>query len=482
MMQPPDGQHTRLNPQTRNVLQLGVGFFFIFLAFNSQGFIEESVLDSFAASDVVQQHDGYTSLAIIYASFTVLNFAAAPIVGRIGPRWAMVFGGLSYALFQAGFLFLNRWYLFGSSALLGLGAAVIWTAQGKYLAMNSQEETAGKHSGLFWALSQACQACGGLFLLLVFLFQHDPQHTSFSQSTVQLLYATFTAVTLLGVLILAFLRLSSTQNRRPSSSPTLSDQLDPINQTQQNEVEQQQQQQQQAIASHFDILKSTFRLAATRRMAIFAPVFMYTGCVLSFWSGIYPTAIVNTEMFHMNYGVDPKILLALNAILQGIGQTSSGFLFGILDTKTRAIGRNRIVLLGSLVHLVAFAGIYANIPSDAPFGKTLEEGRIFSPRIWLALVCGFLLGFGDACWNTQIFAVLIGKYPQRSAQAFSLFKFFQSLMTCAAFFYSGHLYLQWHILILLLGCLVATVAFFWVEKMPREEGDDTSSQTVDHSD
>jgi hypothetical protein len=35
----------------------------------------------------------------------------------------MVFGGLAYALFQAGFLFINRWYLFASSALLGLGAA-----------------------------------------------------------------------------------------------------------------------------------------------------------------------------------------------------------------------------------------------------------------------------------------------------------------------------------------------------------------------
>jgi hypothetical protein len=32
---------------------------------------------------------------------------------------------------------------------------VIWTAQGKYLTLNSTEETAGKHSGIFWAFSQA---------------------------------------------------------------------------------------------------------------------------------------------------------------------------------------------------------------------------------------------------------------------------------------------------------------------------------------
>lgn len=63
------------------------------------------------------------SLAIIYASFTLLNIAAATIVGILGTRWALLFGACTYALFQAGFLFLNRFYLFGSSALLGLGAA-----------------------------------------------------------------------------------------------------------------------------------------------------------------------------------------------------------------------------------------------------------------------------------------------------------------------------------------------------------------------
>ncbi len=41
----------------------------------------------------------------------------------IGTRWALVFGGVSYAMFQAGFLFLNEPYLYVSSALLGLGAA-----------------------------------------------------------------------------------------------------------------------------------------------------------------------------------------------------------------------------------------------------------------------------------------------------------------------------------------------------------------------
>jgi len=57
-------------------------------------------------------------------------------------------------------------------------------------------------------------------------------------------------------------------------------------------------------------------------MAFFSLVFMYTGVVLSFWSSIYATSIVNTGQFQINQGIDPKVLLALNAILQGLGQIS----------------------------------------------------------------------------------------------------------------------------------------------------------------
>ncbi len=44
----------------------------------------------------------------------------------------MFFGSLCYTIFQAGFFFLNPVYLYASSALLGLGAAILWTGQGKY--------------------------------------------------------------------------------------------------------------------------------------------------------------------------------------------------------------------------------------------------------------------------------------------------------------------------------------------------------------
>lgn len=116
---------------TCNVVQLGIGFFCIFFAFNTQGAIEETVLNSHIG---IQKHAGYKryffsclmpyfSLAIIYFFFTFSNFFAAPIVRLLNARWAMVLGAITYVLFQFGFLFLNNIYLILSSVLIGFGAA-----------------------------------------------------------------------------------------------------------------------------------------------------------------------------------------------------------------------------------------------------------------------------------------------------------------------------------------------------------------------
>uniref|UniRef100_A0A915DRX3 UNC93-like protein MFSD11 n=1 Tax=Ditylenchus dipsaci TaxID=166011 RepID=A0A915DRX3_9BILA len=151
-----------LTANTINVLQSG---------------LEETVINSFAGRGVAK-HDGYTSLSITYAVFTVVNFVAAPIVEFLNPKNALVFGGF--------------------------GAAVLWTAQGKYLAINSTVETAGKHSGLFWAISQISIIFGGTFLLIVFHFTD-----SFTDAAISVLYGVFTGVTLLGIVVVGLLRLPS---------------------------------------------------------------------------------------------------------------------------------------------------------------------------------------------------------------------------------------------------------------------------------
>ncbi|KAE9549639.1 hypothetical protein FO519_007146 [Halicephalobus sp. NKZ332] len=422
---------------TLNVLQLAVGFLFIFFAFNSQGFIEQTIIDSKNSEGVVSKHAGYISAAIIYGVFTFANFIAAPIVGLLGARWAMVAGAITYGIFQAGFLFLNEPFLYISSALIGVGAAIIWTAQGKYIAMNSTNETASKHSSLFWGVSQICIAGGGIFLYLA--FRDLKEDDKIKDSKIKLVYGVFTAVTAVGVAILDV-----------ESEPEM---------------------------TFKELLYSTFNLLLTKRMLFLAVAFAYTGIELSFWSGIYPSSISFTKKLADN----TKTIMAFNAIAQGLGQATAGFFFGILGDVTKKLGRTTIVMLGSIVHLLVFIAVYLNFPSDAPLGKTEEEGIIKPPSVAITIICGYFLGFGDACWNTQIFSLLVSRYNKKSAEAFSLFKFFQSLTTAIAFIYASYFSMGVHMLVLVVTGVLGFIGFFMADKLPMtaEEANENSSSHVD---
>ena len=74
--------------------------------------------------------DGFTSLAIVYAVFSVANWFAPPVVSKIGPRFTLLLGGVCYACFIAQLIYPNNYLLYCASALVGFGAAMIWVAQG----------------------------------------------------------------------------------------------------------------------------------------------------------------------------------------------------------------------------------------------------------------------------------------------------------------------------------------------------------------
>ena len=73
--------------------------------------------------------DGFISLAIIYAVSAVFNWLAPAFMVFFGLKITMIMGAVTYALFIASFFLLRDALLYSASALLGIGAALIWTAQ-----------------------------------------------------------------------------------------------------------------------------------------------------------------------------------------------------------------------------------------------------------------------------------------------------------------------------------------------------------------
>jgi hypothetical protein len=68
-------------------------------------------------------------------------------------------------------------------------------------------------------------------------------------------------------------------------------------------------------------------------------------------------------------------LVGLSGIFIGVGEVSGGVAFGLLGSKiTTKLGRDPIVILGFIVHVLAFFLIFLNLPNYANFGDTDDIG------------------------------------------------------------------------------------------------------------
>lgn len=115
------------------------------------------------------------------------------------------------------------------------------------------------------------------------------------------------------------------------------------------------------------------------RMLLLILTFIYTGLELGFFSIVYGATVGNTTNFDPK-GVSAKKFIGLAGIMIGLGEIIGGLCFGILGEKFKKIGRNPIVVLGFVVHVVAFVLIFLNFPKGANLADkgTTEDGIIKS--------------------------------------------------------------------------------------------------------
>uniref|UniRef100_A0A8C6K5Y4 Major facilitator superfamily domain containing 11 n=1 Tax=Nothobranchius furzeri TaxID=105023 RepID=A0A8C6K5Y4_NOTFU len=317
---------------TYNVVILGVGFLLIFTAFTTCGNVEQTVLKGLNNSTF--SGSGYHSLGIIYGVFSFSNLLAPTVVTVIGAKLTMFLSGLLYSGYIAVFIIPSTWSFYLTSALIGIGAALLWTAQGHFLVENSEASTINRNTGMFWALLQCSMLFGNLYVYL------DWNGKAEISGRIR--------------------RGSADSSRIPSG----------------------------------------------------------------------------------------------------------GGLFGLLCRNSR-FRRTSVVFLGMVVHFIASYLIFLNIPDDAPivFESASQKSPYLTPSASIALLCSFLLGLGDSCFNTQLYSILGHVYAEQSTPAFAIFKFIQSVSAAVAFFYSGYLLLMWQLLLLVILGFTGTLCFFVVERM-----------------
>uniref|UniRef100_A0A8C9XMZ2 Major facilitator superfamily domain containing 11 n=1 Tax=Sander lucioperca TaxID=283035 RepID=A0A8C9XMZ2_SANLU len=427
-----------------NIVVLGFGFMFMFTAFQTCGNIEQTVIKSFNNTEF--HGSGYTSMAIIYGVFSASNLIAPSVVTVIGPQLSMFFSGLLYSGYIAMFIYPYTWSFYTASVLVGIGAAVLWTAQGNVLAINSTDDTIGRNSGIFWALLQFSLFFGNLYIYCAW---HG--HVHITDKDRQTVFISLTVISLVGCFLFFLIR-------KPDPEPT---------------APSEQSQSQSESSESFSAARA-FKMFGTKEMLLLSLSIAYTGLELTFYSGVYGTCIGAMTRF----GQDAKSLIGISGICIGVGEILGGGVFGMLN-KCNRFGRNPVVLLGLITHYVAFYLIFLNIASDAPIapepGTDLQA--YIDPSVGVALFCSFLLGFGDSCFNTQLLSI-IGLNSLHSTSQFNCdtcyFFLLQSIMAALAFFYSNYLLLHWQLLILVLMGFLGCVTFFlaeWKAESRRRESD-----------
>ncbi|CAG5127832.1 unnamed protein product [Candidula unifasciata] len=415
-----------------NIIVLGISFMLIFTAFQTCSMVEKTVLDS-AAKNENFTGNGYTSLGILYAVFSISNWAAPSFVCFAGPRVSMFVGSLFYFLFVLSFLKPMVWSLYLGSVLVGFGAAILWTAQGTFFTINSDSQTSARNSGIFWALSQCSLLFGNLYCYFVFKGQSTITDTERTN-----LFLALSAAGLAGSLCLLALR----RPRIVSSDDALN-----LN---------------ASVARSPDTpltaLKKAFALMKTKEVLLLCLMFAYTGLEMTFYSGVYGTSVSH----NLHFGNNANGLLGISGIFIGVGEIVGGGFFGMMAKKTNKHGRDPIIVLGYVAHIVAFYIVFLNLPASSPIEDTLGPTYITSNE-YLAIVASFLLGFGDSSFNTQIYSLIGTMFPEDSSAGFAIFKFMQSVTAAVGFYYSNVLLLQWQLLILVISGTVGIAGFILVE-------------------
>uniref|UniRef100_A0A8C2UGM1 UNC93-like protein MFSD11 n=1 Tax=Coturnix japonica TaxID=93934 RepID=A0A8C2UGM1_COTJA len=408
-----------------NVLILGISFMFIFTAFQTCGNIAQTVITNLNSTDF--HGSGYTSMSIIYGVFSASNLISPSVVALVGPQLSMFISGIFYSLYIAVFIQPSTWTFYTASVFIGIAAAVLWTAQGNCLTINSDENTIGRNSGVFWALLQSSLFFGNLYIY--FAWQGK---TYISESDRRTVFIALTVISLVGT-VLFFLIRKQEDTKAPGEEDST------------NEIPGD---------------KRSIKLSFTKEILLLSVTTAYTGLELTFFSGVYGTCIGAVNRF----GTEEKSLIGLSGIFIGVGEILGGGIFGLLSKKSR-FGRNPIVMLGIIVHFIAFYLIFVNMPSNAPVApmEGTDDSAYMIPSKEVAMFCSFLLGLGDSCFNTQLLSILGFLYSEDSAPAFAIFKFVQSICAAVAYFYSNYFLLQWQLLIMVIVGFFGTITFFAVE-------------------
>ncbi|KAJ2740717.1 hypothetical protein GGI20_005659 [Coemansia sp. BCRC 34301] len=161
---------------------------------------------------------GNNANTALYSTFVVFGVLGGAIVNLCGVRWTIFGSGFTYALYSGSYIYLNHTknsaFTIAAGAILGVGAGILWAAQGMIMVSYPREEEKGRYIAIFWVIFNLGGMLGGI---LPFAINYNSDNGSLADGV----YIAFVVLECLGAFLGLALAPPSKVTRDDGSSVVL---------------------------------------------------------------------------------------------------------------------------------------------------------------------------------------------------------------------------------------------------------------------
>ena len=365
----------------KHIILLSASFFGVFFAFNTSQALQTS-----SHSNPIQ---GYINLGCLYGMFAFFSFFGPKVVSMLGPKVSMILGAVAYAIVVASNLIDSAVVQILANLLVGVGAAILWNAQGVYLgrcalwdsrtSSKSFAETTSSFNGVFYSIFQFTGCFGTAIGGVIKQLTDDNR-------------VLFTVLTVVGALAVASMFILPSV--KAYTAPGHSENEDTVS------------------------INATLRLLCkSMKLVMTLPIVIYNGMSLAYIFGD-----LTNSVYKPAFGA--SWVLYLTAIFYGSNSLFSYFFGKCVEKKW--MSRSVMCFIAFLTQLLAYLFII--------FYHVQENDKSVLDLV-LVIAMVVILSAGDAVWESQPPAILQSFYgldSERNA-AMANYKMWQSLGWCAQF-------------------------------------------------
>ncbi|KAG0324882.1 hypothetical protein BGZ99_001348 [Dissophora globulifera] len=328
-----------------------------------------NALNSLGGGGQVDSKVGQNANVALYTCFAVFGLLSGAIHNKLGPKWTIFIGCTTYILYAGSLLCYNHTkngaFTIAAGAILGIGAGMLWTAQGTIMMAYPREKDKGKYIGYFWGIFNMGAVVGSIIAFSINFNVTEQQ--SLGDST----YGAFLAIMGFGTLVALSLAPPSSVTHKNGDHILI-----------------------QQFPTWTGEIIAIMKLFLEWRMLVLIPMFLSSN-----WFYSYQFSTVNGHYFSNR-------TQSLNNILYWASQIIGSYTFArVLDYQS--VTRRTRALWGLLIICLCFIGTWIggiffqrtySLHSPKP-NHDFKEGASYVGPLFLYI----FYGLNDAAWQTYIY-------------------------------------------------------------------------------